>query len=77
MGSGYSQRIFTKAEAERYVKYLCCWGHNHTTNDLPQRDPQEYRAALLQLITVNKTRDDDIGRWETQAALRELQKLGK
>ena len=75
MSQGYSQRIYTQAEAEKFVKYLCCWTRDRTLADIANRDPKDYREALLKLIEANKTRKDQIGLWETLAALKELDKL--
>ena len=75
MSKGYSQRVYTQAEAEKFVKYLCCWTRGRTTADIHRRDKEDYRQALNNLIKANKTRIDKIGDWETQAALKELAKL--
>lgn len=68
-------RRYTQTEAQRYVKYLCCWKFANPVDAAKRRDPREYRQRLLQLIEINKSRIDQAGKWEIAAAIKELAKL--
>jgi hypothetical protein len=67
---------YGRFEVQRYVKFLGCWSFVNPTDAVKRRDPQEYRSLLQRLIEVNRTRWDNIGFWEVQAAERELKAMG-
>lgn len=66
---------YGRSDCDRFVRYLGCWSFVNPVNAVHRRDPAEYVGLLKQLIAVNKTRQDNFGRWETLAALSELRRL--
>jgi len=72
-----SEHNYTKLDAVRYIKYLGCWTFVNEVDAVKRRDPAEYAQLLRQLIEVNKTRRDSVGRWERAAAKEVLKKLDK
>jgi hypothetical protein len=61
-------RSYGRLEAEKFVRYLGLWWSPAPERAVESRDKLEYRRSLERLIRVNRTREDEIGGWETAAA---------
>lgn len=66
---------YDQHHAIEFVRYLGLWSYPVPANCLDLRSPQDYRDMLLQVVEVNRTRKDNVGRWETRAAIEELNAL--
>jgi hypothetical protein len=68
---------YGRTEIARYVKFLGCWTFVNPADASKRRDPKEYQQMLRELINVNRTRQDAVGRMETDAAIEALRRLGQ
>ena len=69
--------LYGKAASEQYITGLGCHSADNFGRCMAQRNDADYAVALRQLIKVNRSRKDAVGKMETEAAYRVLRRLGQ
>jgi hypothetical protein len=70
-------RNYGMVEIQKYLWGIGCWHAENFKRCMEQRTKKEHAKYLRQVIIVNKTRHDSVGRMETDAALEALRRLGQ
>lgn len=70
--SNGNEDAYPPREVLYFVKYLGLHRHADPPGEVHRRDLNDYRQLLHQLIRVNKTRQDKIGKLETAEAVKQL-----
>ena len=69
--------LYGKTAIEQFIRGLGCWSADNFGRCMANRTNQEYKRDLENLIELNKTRHDAVGKMETEAAYRVLRRLGQ
>ena len=71
----HSSGNYTAKDVETFVRLLGCWHHAAPYQQLPLRNPAEYRTLLKRLLEVYSGASGTMARLHRDAARRALREL--